>query len=309
MTADRRAQLAANLDEVRGRISRACSAAGRDPATVTLVAITKTYPASDVQLLAELGVTDVGENKDQEAAAKAAAVQAPLRWHFVGQLQRNKAKSVVRYADVVESVDSVRLVAALSKAAVAHRTSPLDVLIQVSLDGDPSRGGAIASAAAASALSPGSSGAAPDSPSPPGGSRSAAAPAGISRSAPSSLPSAFSVPSVSVSSRSAPIPASSDISGFPEAPDGERDLSRVAEAVAGADGLRLAGVMAVAPIGWDPDRAFANLATLAARLRDRYPGATAVSAGMSGDLEAAIRHGATHVRIGTSLLGMRNTLR
>jgi uncharacterized pyridoxal phosphate-containing UPF0001 family protein len=278
LTADRRAQLAANLDEVRGRIARACSAAGRDPAAVTLVAITKTYPASDVRLLAELGVTDVGENKDQEAAAKAAAVQAPLRWHFVGQLQRNKAKSVARYADVVESVDSLRLVAALSKAAVAHRTSPLDVLIQVSLDGDPSRGGAIAST-------------------------------DFSLSAPSSLPSASSIPSVNVSSLSVPIPASSDISGFPEPPDDERDFSRVAEAVAGADGLRLGGVMAVAPIGWDPDRAFGILATLATRLRERYPRATAVSAGMSGDLEAAIRHGATHVRIGTSLLGMRNTLR
>jgi uncharacterized pyridoxal phosphate-containing UPF0001 family protein len=278
LTADRRAQLAANLDEVRGRIARACSAAGRDPGAVTLVAITKTYPPSDVRLLAELGVTDVGENKDQVAAAKAAAVPASLRWHFVGQLQRNKAKSVVRYADVVESVDSLRLVAALSRAAVTHRTSPLDVLIQVSLDGDLSRGGAIASA-------------------------------DYSLSAPSPLPSASSIPSVNVSSRSALIPASSDISGFPESPDGERDLSRVAEAVAAADGLRLGGVMAVAPIGWDPDRAFANLATLAAGLRGRYPGATAVSAGMSGDLEAAIRHGATHVRIGTSLLGMRNTLR
>jgi hypothetical protein len=245
---------------------------------VTLVAITKTYPASDVRLLAELGVTDVGENKDQEAAAKAAAVRAPLRWHFVGQLQRNKAKSVARYADVVESVDSLRLVAALSKAAVAHRTSPLDVLIQISLDGDPSRGGAIA-------------------------------PADPSLSAPASLPTASSIPSVNVSSLSAPIPASSDISGFPESADAERDLWRVADAVAAADGLRLAGVMAVAPIGWDPDRAFATLATLAARLRQRYPGASVVSAGMSGDLEAAIRHGATHVRIGTSLLGMRNTLR
>jgi uncharacterized pyridoxal phosphate-containing UPF0001 family protein len=292
LTADRRAQLAANLDEVRGRIARACSAAGRDPGAVALVAITKTYPASDVQLLAELGVTDVGENKDQEAAAKAAAVRAPLRWHFVGRLQRNKAKSVVRYADVVESVDSLRLVAALSTAAVEHRTSPLDVLIQISLDGDPSRGGAIASAVAG-----------------PDGSHAAGAAASASLSVPSSLPSVSSAPSVQVSSLSAPIPASSDISGFPESADAERDLWRVADAVATADGLRLAGVMAVAPIGWDPDRAFATLATLSTRLREQYPGATAVSAGMSGDLEAAIRHAATHVRIGTSLLGMRNTLR
>jgi uncharacterized pyridoxal phosphate-containing UPF0001 family protein len=274
LTSDRRAQLAANLDEVRGRIARACTAAGRPPSAVTLVAVTKTYPASDVELLASLGVTDVGENKDQEAAAKAAAVPAPLRWHFVGQLQRNKAKSVVRYADVVESVDSLRLVAALAKAAAEHRTAPLDVLIQISLDGDPSRGGAVGSL-----------------------------------SVPSSSLSVPLSPSAVTPSRSAPNHASSDISGLPDVVDPERDLWRVAEAVAAADGLRLGGVMAVAPIGWDPDRAFEILARLAERLRAQHPGATAVSAGMSGDLEAAVRHGATHVRIGTSLLGMRNTLR
>jgi PLP dependent protein len=291
LTADRRAQLAANLEEVRGRIARACSAAGRDPSSVTLVAVTKTYPASDVELLAGLGVTDVGENKDQEAAAKAAAVSAALRWHFVGQLQRNKAKSVVRYADVVESVDSLRLVAALSKAAVGHRTSALDVLIQISLDGDPTRGGAVVRGGS-QATPPSGSGAADESLSVP----------------PSSL-SVLSSPSVAAPSLSVPKRASSDISGVPDVPDRDRDLWRVAEAVAAADGLRLAGVMAVAPIGWDPDHAFEMLARLAERLRAEHPGAMAVSAGMSGDLEAAIRHGATHVRIGTSLLGMRNTLR
>jgi PLP dependent protein len=234
----RRDELAASLDEVRRRIGRACTTAGRDPGSVTLVAVTKTYPASDVQLLAGLGVTDVGENKDQEAAAKAAAVDDPLRWHFVGQLQRNKAKSVVTYADVVESVDSLRLAGALSTAAARLRDRPLDVLVQVSIDGDPARGGAVADYA-----------------------------------------------------------------------DTDRDLWRVAEAVAGAEGLRLGGVMAVAPRGWEPDRAFEVLAGLAARLRADFPGAVDISAGMSGDLEQAIQYGATHVRIGTSLLGMRNTLR
>jgi pyridoxal phosphate enzyme (YggS family) len=209
-------------------------AAGRDPAEITLVAITKTYPASDVVLLAELGVTDVGENKDQEARAKAAEVRAACaspRWHFVGQLQRNKARSVARYADVVESVDSARLASALDKAAQELRDSPLDVLVQVSLDGDPARGGAAA------------------------------------------------------------------------------DLPATVEAVAGAPGLRLCGVMAVAPAEWDPERAFARLAEIAQQVRADHPESTVVSAGMSGDLEAAILHGATHVRIGTSLLGMRNLLR
>jgi pyridoxal phosphate enzyme (YggS family) len=201
---------------------------------VSLVAVTKTYPASDVVLLAGLGVTDVGENRDQEAAGKAAEVKAAgaaPRWHFIGQLQRNKAASVARYADVVESVDSVRLVAALDRAA-AGRPAPIEVLIQVSIDGDAERGG---------------------------------------------------------------------VAGD--------DLWRTADAVAAASGLRLGGLMAVAPLGWEPDRAFASLAGLAGRFVAAHPAATTVSAGMSGDLEAAIRHGATHVRIGTSLLGMRNPLR
>jgi hypothetical protein len=232
--ADRRAELATSLAEVRERIARACAAAGRPPEAVTLVAVTKTYPAGDVVLLAGLGVTDVGENRDQEAAPKAAearAAGAAPRWHFIGQLQRNKARSVAGYADVVESVDSERLVTALDRAA-AGRQAPIEVLVQVSIDGDPERGGTVGD-----------------------------------------------------------------------------DLWRVSDAVAAASGLRLGGLMAVAPLGWDPDRAFARLAVLAGRLVTAHPGATSISAGMSGDLEAAVRHGATHVRIGTSLLGMRNPLR
>jgi PLP dependent protein len=230
----RRAQLAASLDEVRERIARACTAAGREPSAVTLVAVTKTYPASDVALLAGLGVTDVGENKDQEASAKAADVRragASPRWHFVGQLQRNKARSVASYADVVESVDSVRLVHALSRAA-ASRAAPLEVLLQISLDGDAARGGVAAS-----------------------------------------------------------------------------DIVDLSDAVAAAPGLALRGVMAVAPLGWTPARAFSDLSEISGRLVASHPDATVISAGMSSDLEEAVQHGATHVRIGTSLLGMRNELR
>ncbi|MBQ1045108.1 MULTISPECIES: YggS family pyridoxal phosphate-dependent enzyme [unclassified Micromonospora] len=238
---ERRAELAAGLARVRARIADACAAAGRQRDEVTLVAVTKTYPASDVVALAGLGVTDVGENRDQEAAGKAAAVagagESP-RWHFIGQLQRNKARSVVRYADVVQSVDSVRLAAALDAAGGAVRDRPLDVLVQVSIDGDPARGGAL-----------------------------------------------------------------------PGDADPQRGLDPVAAAVAGADALRLAGLMAVAPLGWEPDRAFARLAEVAARLRADHPGATVLSAGMSGDLESAIGHGATHVRVGSALLGMRPALR
>jgi len=229
----RTAQLAANLAAVRARIAAAADAAGRDPGEVTLIAVTKTYPAADVVRLASLGLVDIGENKDQEAAPKAAEVAAagaPVRWHFVGRLQRNKCRSVVGYADLVHSVDSIRLATALG-AAARHRDRPLEVLIQVSVDADPERGGAV--------------------------------------------------------------------------PD---ELARVAGAVAGEPGLRLRGVMAIAPLSWQPDRAFGVLADLAAGLRADHPEATIVSAGMSGDLEAALACGATHVRIGTALLGARDPL-
>ncbi|MGC5051919.1 YggS family pyridoxal phosphate-dependent enzyme [Micromonospora sp. DT48] len=240
--ADRRAEIAAGLARVRSRIADACAAAGRDRTEVTLIAVTKTYPAADVVTLVGLGVTDVGENRDQEAAPKAAEVAAAgvaPRWHFVGRLQRNKVKSVLRYADMVQSVDSVRLASALDAGVTSvGRERPLDVLVQVSIDGDAARGGAV-----------------------------------------------------------------------PDSADPDVGLGPVTEAVATAGGLRLAGLMAVAPLGWEPERAFARLATVAALVRADHPQATTLSAGMSGDLETAIGHGATHVRVGSALLGMRPTLR
>lgn len=227
----RREELAGNLAAVRQRIADACAAAGRDGDSVTLVAVTKTWPADDVRTLAGLGVTDVGENRDQEAAAKhAACADLALRWHFVGQLQRNKCRSVARYADVVHSVDRLSLVAALSAAAVAAGRM-LTVLVQVDLADDPG---------------PGRGGARPE------------------------------------------------------------EVAALAAAVSDAPALSVGGVMAVAPLEADPDRAFARLAEVAAALRARHPGAEMVSAGMSGDLEAAVRHGATHVRLGTALLGRRS---
>ncbi|MEV0155029.1 YggS family pyridoxal phosphate-dependent enzyme [Micromonospora sp. NPDC050686] len=237
---DRRAELATALGQVRARIADACVAAGRDRSAVTMIAVTKTYPAGDVVALAGLGATDVGENRDQEAAPKAAEVAAAgvaPRWHFIGQLQRNKCRSVVRYADVVHSVDSVRLAGALARAAEA-RDRPLEVLAQVSIDGDPARGGAL-----------------------------------------------------------------------PDSVDPDRGLGAVTGALAEAAGMRFTGLMAVAPLGWEPERAFARLAEVAAAVRQDHPGATALSAGMSADLEIAIRFGATHVRVGSALLGMRPTLR
>ncbi|WP_229783419.1 YggS family pyridoxal phosphate-dependent enzyme [Pilimelia anulata] len=229
--------MADGLARVRARIRAAALAAGRPPEDVSLIVVTKTYPAEDVAHLVALGVADVGENRDQEAAPKAAAVAAAgpaPRWHFIGRLQRNKARSVVGYADAVHSVDSVRLAAALAAAAGPARPAPLDVFVQVSLDGVPGRGGAL-----------------------------------------------------------------------PDDPDPDAGLDPVLAAVASAPALRLRGLMAVAPLGDGADVAFDRLHRIADRVRSAYPGATLLSAGMSGDLEAAVACGATHVRVGSAVLGKR----
>src|SRR3954451_20191640 len=136
-------ELAANLVDVRARVDAACLASGRQPEDVTVIAVTKTWPAEDVRLLAQLGLSDMGENRDQEAGAKAAALAAlPITWHFVGQVQTNKAASVASYAHVVHAVDRLRLVDALSHGA-ARAGREVGVLVQVSLDDDPrGRGGA-----------------------------------------------------------------------------------------------------------------------------------------------------------------------
>jgi pyridoxal phosphate enzyme (YggS family) len=219
-------ELAANLADLEERIARACNAAGRARDDLTLVAVTKTWPVSDCALLRDLGVQDLGENRDQEAAEKAAQLDG-VRWHFVGSVQTNKARSVAAYAHVVHSVDRPSLVSVLGDGAVrAERL--VDVLLQVSLDGDPTRGGAD----------------------------------------PAEVPG-------------------------------------LAEQVVLTDGLRLRGVMAVAPLGADPAVAFGHLAEVSARLRADHPTATAISAGMTGDLEPAVAAGATHLRVGTALLGAR----
>ena len=225
----RRDQLAANLEAVRRRISVACDDAGR-PDDVRLVVVTKFFPASDVRILADLGVTDVGENRHQEAEAKAReCADLGLRWHFIGGLQSNKAAAVASYADVVESLDRPKLIGPLSRGAGA-RSHEVDVLLQVSLD-------------------------------PPGAGNRAGAD-----------------------------------------PD---DLAALADAVGESAHLRLRGLMAVAPLGEEPDGAFARLAAIHADLLSAHPDATLLSAGMSGDLEAAIKHGATHVRVGSAVLGPR----
>src|SRR4051812_13464066 len=133
----RRAELVTLLGAVRARIADACNAAGRDARDVTLVAVTKTFPASDVAALVDIGVVDIGENKDQEARAKIKQLDGPplgIRWHMVGRLQSNKARSVASYAHAVHTVDRAKLVRALADAV--DRPEPLDVFVQVSMDGD-----------------------------------------------------------------------------------------------------------------------------------------------------------------------------
>lgn len=229
MNQERARQIRTGLEAVRTRVDRAARALGRDPARLTLVVVTKTHPASDIDTLARCGVDAIAENRDQEASAKLEQITCrdQLRVHFVGQLQRNKVNSVVRYADVVQSVDRSALVRALDRAA-NERDRTLEVTIQVGLDRSGQRGGA--------------------------------------------------------------------------APE---DIPRLADLVAGSRALHLRGLMAVAPLGESAAVAFERLGELAQRLRADHPAADWISAGMSGDLEEAIAHGATHLRVGTAILGSR----
>jgi PLP dependent protein len=234
----RAAEIAANVAAVEQRIQAACAAAHRSRDELTLVAVTKTFPATDVGHLARLGLLDVGENRHQDAAPKVAECaevgMTGLRWHFVGQLQTNKAGAVASYAGVVHSVDRSRLVSALDRgAADAGRT--VTALVQVDLD-----------------LADGE-----------GRHRGGAKPA---------------------------------------------EVLDIAAAIDAAGALELGGLMAVAPLDGDPTEAFARLAVLADEVTSAYPRAGIVSAGMSADLEAAISNGATHLRVGTALLGSRPPL-
>jgi hypothetical protein len=253
----RAAELSRNLAATRNRIAAACAAAGRDPAEITLIAVTKTYPADDVLALARLGLTDFGENRDQEAAPKADAVAAagqPVTWHFIGQLQTNKAHSVARYADLVHSVDRVRLARALGAAARAAARE-LTCLVQVSLEAGDLDAGDLGTGDA------------------DGRALIAEETAGHAAQARGGVPPAM--------------------------------LGEVAAAIEAEEGLTLGGLMAVAPRFADPRGAFVPLRQLSDVVRSVNPSATIVSAGMTGDLEAAIECGATHLRIGTALLGDR----
>jgi len=229
----RRAELLSALGNLRRRIVDAAAMAGRDPYSITLVAVTKTFPVEDARTLLDLGVYDLGESRDQQARGKAAELgEYPggrLRWHFIGRVQTNKARSIASYASAVHSVDRPQVALALDDAVGQLERPPLEVFVQASLDGDPERGGAL-----------------------------------------------------------------------------ERDLAGLADLVASRPHLRLAGLMAVAPMSMDPRAAFARLAEFSATLVSQHPQASGMSAGMSGDFEAAIAAGSTHLRVGSALLGRRS---
>jgi len=242
---DRVSDLTARLAAARARLARAAESAGRRVEDIALLPVTKFFPASDVAVLWRLGCRAFGESRDQEAVAKIEQFEALLaeqgqqggaRWHMVGQIQRNKAKSIAQWADTVHSVDSAKVAAALDRAAgqalaERRRAGPLRVFVQVSLDGDTTRGG------------------------------------------------------VSINDPGA--------------------VDRLCAQVAAAGAVRLVGLMAIPPVGADPDTAFAALACEHRRILQAHPAATELSAGMTDDLEAAVRHGSTCVRVGTALMGQR----
>jgi len=209
----RNEELAANLASVQERITRS---------DVTLIAVTKTYPVSDVQILKELGIENFGENRTEEGEVKAVAV--PATWHFQGGIQSRKIKDIVQWADVIHSLDSTEHALKLGQRAVR----PIEVFLQLSLDGDPERGGVV-----------------------------------------------------------------------------ESELSALAEAVIAAPNLELVGLMCVPPVSAIPAEAFSQIYSVHQRFLSNFPNAVSLSTGMSGDFEVAIDHGATHIRVGSSILGSR----
>ena len=219
---DRRAEISHNLHEVKERINSAAKSVNRDPDEIELIVVTKTFPISDIEILRDLGELNFGENRDQEAGPKAQTI--PAIWHFQGQIQSNKIKSICEWADVIHSISSEKEILKFAQSARKHQ-----VFLQVSLDGQVGRGGAS--------------------------------------------------------------PA---------------DLAQLADLVNESNNLDLLGLMAVAPLGVEPMKAFADLAQINQGFTGQFPNSKFLSAGMSGDFEAAIKNGATHIRVGSSILGSRS---
>ncbi len=219
---NRKSEITQNLQEVKERISAAAKSVNRDPAEINLIVVTKTFPISDIKILCELGESNFGENRDQEAGPKAELISAT--WHFQGQIQSNKIKSICGWADVIHSISSEKEILKFAQSSRKHQ-----VFLQVSLDGEEGRGGA-----------------------------------------------------------------------------NPAELAQLADLVNQSNNLDLLGLMAVAPLGVEPMKAFADLAQINQGFVGQYPNSKFLSAGMSGDFEAAIKYGATHIRVGSSILGSRS---
>jgi pyridoxal phosphate enzyme (YggS family) len=218
----RKDEIAQSLQEVKERIQSAAASVNRNPNEISLIVVTKTFPISDIEILRDLGEVNFGENRDQEAGPKAQAI--PATWHFQGQIQSNKIKSICEWADVIHSISSEKEILKFAQSPRRHQ-----VFLQVSLDGQEGRGGAS--------------------------------------------------------------PA---------------DLTQLADLVNQSNNLELLGLMAVAPLGVEPDKAFADLAHINQGFVGQFPNSKYLSAGMSGDFETAIKYGATHIRVGSSILGSRS---
>ena len=219
---NRKDEITRNLQEVKERIIGAAKSVNRDPNEIELIVVTKTFPISDIEILRELGESNFGENRDQEAGPKAEVI--PATWHFQGQIQSNKIKSICEWADVIHSISSEKEILKFAQSPRKHQ-----VFLQVSLDGQVGRGGAS--------------------------------------------------------------PA---------------DLAQLADLVNQSNNLELMGLMAVAPLGVEPMKAFTDLAQINQGFADQFPNSKYLSVGMSGDFEAAIKNGATHIRVGSSILGSRS---
>ncbi|WP_096440820.1 YggS family pyridoxal phosphate enzyme [Mycobacterium shigaense] len=247
---NRESELTHALAAVRSRLALAAQRAGRNVGEIELLPITKFFPVTDVAILSRLGCRSVGESREQEASAKVAELtrlvaasaasgrpdSREVHWHMVGRIQRKKAKSLARWAHTAHSVDSSPLVTALDRAIAAAladglRKDRLRVYVQISLDGDVSRGGVD-----------------------------------------------MTVPGA---------------------------VDEVCAQVDAADSLELIGLMGIPPLGGDPEAAFERLQTEHRRVLESHPNALGLSAGMSNDLEIAVKHGSTCVRVGTALLGPR----
>ena len=195
------------------------------PYSPTLIVVTKTYPVSDVQILSELGVTHFGENRSAEGLEKSAAIAA--HWHYQGEVQGKKIREILRWAETIHSLENLDHAAKMDRILTESGES-VDVFLQLSLDGDESRGGLV-----------------------------------------------------------------------------ESELSHLADELSSLASINLLGIMSVPPVSLSPEYAYLKIAATHQRFISSFPDSPSLSAGMSGDYLIALAHGATHIRVGSKILGSR----